>query len=112
MAKSSKSSKKLPPVSSPEAREKQLINIAYDEAEKRIQNGTATSQLLTFFLKLGSMKEKMEMEKLKTELKLSEAKIKQIDSQEDIKELYQRAIEAQKRYRGTAFEEDDDFDDY
>ena len=111
MARSVKASKKSPPASSPKARENQIVNLAYDEAEKRIREGTATSQLLTFFLKLGTMREQMELEKMRSELRLAEAKIQQIDDQKNIKELYQKAIEAQKRYRGDSFSEED-YDDY
>lgn len=111
MARSAKTSKKSPPASSPKARENQIVNLAYDEAEKRIREGTATSQLLTFFLKLGTMREQIELEKIRSELRLAEAKIQQIDDQKNIKELYQKAIEAQKRYRGDSFSEEDD-DDY
>lgn len=113
MSRTSKVSKKSPPASSPRTRENQIVNLAYDEAERRIKDGTATSQLLTFFLKLGTMREQMELEKMRSDLRLSEAKIKQIDDQKDIKELYQKAIEAQKRYRGDLFsEEEDEEDDY
>lgn len=115
MGKETKVRKKCPPVSSPEAREKQIINLAYNEAEKRIRDGTATSQLLTFFLKLGSVREQMELEKIRSDLRMTDAKIRQIDEQKDIKELYEKAIEAQKRYRGNMFsgdeEEYEDYDD-
>ena len=111
MARTTKVSKKSPPASSPRVRENQIVNLAYDEAEKRIREGTATSQLLTFFLKLGTMREEMELEKMRSELRLAEAKIQQIDDQKNIKELYQKAIEAQKRYRGDSFSEEEE-DDY
>ena len=113
MEKERKVRKKSPPVSSSQARENQIINLAYKEAEKRIRDGSATSQLLTFFLKLGTIREKMELEKIKSDLKLTEAKIKQIDEQKDIKELYEKAIEAQKRYRGNMFsdDEEEEYDD-
>lgn len=112
MARSSKVSRKNTPARSPEARENQIINAAYDEAEKRIRDGSATSQLLTFFLKRGCLREQMEIEKIRAELRLAEAKVKEIDSREDIKELYSKAMEAMKAYRGDMFSgEDDDYDD-
>lgn len=113
MANERKVRKKSSPASSPQARENQIINLAYNEAEKRIRDGSATSQLLTFFLKLGSIREQMELEKMRSDLRLTEAKIKQIDEQKDIKELYEKAIEAQKRYRGNMFsdDEDEEYDD-
>lgn len=112
MAKTSKERKNSPPASSPRSRENQIINLAYNEAENRIRNGTATSQLLTFFLKLGTLKEQMEIEKIKSDLSLAEAKMTQIQEQKSIKELYQKAIDAQKKYRGDSFsEEEEDYDD-
>lgn len=111
MARTAKVSKKSPPASSPRARENQIVNLAYDEAEKRIRDGSATSQLLTFFLKLGTMREQMELEKMRSDLRLADAKIKQIEEQKDIKELYQKAIEAQKRYRGESFYEEEEDDE-
>ena len=58
---------------SPEARENQLISEAVDLAEEQIINGTASSQVITHFLKLGSMKERLEREKLQNENELLNA---------------------------------------
>lgn len=104
-----KSSRRSPPARTPEARENQLINLAYNEAEKRIRDGSATSQLLTFFLNLATSKTELENEKLRSDLKVAEAKIKQIESSEDIKELYGKALEAMRSYSG--YEEENVFDD-
>jgi len=60
--------KKLPPAKTPEARENQLVAMAVDLAEQQLLDGTATSQVITHFLKLGSTKEKIE--KRKRELKI------------------------------------------
>lgn len=109
-AKGTKRKKKLATARSPEARENQLINLAYEEAEERIRNGTATSQLLTFFLKLGTMREQMEMERLRSDLRVAEAKIRQMDSQNNLEEMFTKAINAMKRYGGE--DEGDEYDDY
>lgn len=103
-----KSKPKRKPGLTPEARENQLINMVYDEVEKRILDGTATSQMLTHFLKLGSTKAELEREKLKNENVLLEAKTKQIDATIHTDELVGEALKAFKLYSGNG---DDDSDE-
>lgn len=103
----SSSSKKIRPALSPEARENQLIALAVDLVEQRLLNGTASSQETTHFLKLGSMKNQLEMEKLKEENRLLQAKTESIQSAKKIEELYTEAINAMRRYSGNG-----DRDDY
>lgn len=55
-----KTTSKSRPATTPEARENQLIALAMDEAERKIREGTASSQLICHFLKLGSEKERLE----------------------------------------------------
>lgn len=81
-----------------EAREAQLIALAYDEAERRIRNHTATSQELTHFLRMGSTKEKREAEMDKMEMELKEAKRDALESAKRIEELYKEAIGAVRSY--------------
>ena len=95
------------PALTPEARENQLIAEAIDLVEQRILNGTASSQETTHFLKLGSMKNQLEMEKLREENKLLQAKTESIQSAKRIEELYTEAINAMRRYSGNG-----DSDDY
>lgn len=97
----SSSSKKIRPALSPEARENQLIALAVDLVEQRLLNGTASSQETTHFLKLGSMKNQLEMEKLKEENRLLQAKTESIQSAKKIEELYTEAINAMRRYSGN-----------
>ena len=99
--------KKVRPALSPEARENQLISAAIDLAERQILDGTASSQVITHFLKLGSQREKLERERLEEENKLLKAKTKQIESMKRIEELYADAITAMKNYSGNG-----DPDDY
>lgn len=96
----------------PEARENYLIDLAFDLTERMLRDGTATSQMITHFLRLATVKEQLENEKLRTELKLAEAKIQQISSQEDIKELYAEALKAMKSYSGEYNPEDDWDEEY
>lgn len=91
---------KIRPALTPEAREKQMIALAVDLVEQRLLDGTASSQETTHFLKLGSMRNQLEMEKLRTENDLLSAKIKAIESGERIEKLYQEAIMAMQRYSG------------
>lgn len=44
------------PATTPEARENQLIALAVDLAEKQMREGTASAQVITHYLKLGSTK--------------------------------------------------------
>ena len=51
--KSPKETRKIRPALSPEARENQLIDLAVNLAEQQLLDGTASSQVITHFLKLG-----------------------------------------------------------
>ena len=69
----SESKRKIRPALTPEARENQLISLAVDLAEKQLQEGTASSQVITHYLKLGSMRERLEREKLEEENKITQS---------------------------------------
>lgn len=99
--------RKVKPATTPEAREDQLIAMAYNLVEQRLLNGTATSQETTHFLKMGSRKARLEAEKLKRENELLIAKTEAIQSGKHIEELYSNAIAAMRVYSG---QEDDDND--
>ena len=103
--KTSEPVKKIRPALTPEARENQMISLAVDLAEKQLQEGTASSQVITHYLKLGSMRERLEREKLAEENKLLRAKTKSIEEAADMKDLYANAIKAMARYSGNG---DDD----
>lgn len=92
--------RKIRPALTPEAREKQLICLAVDLVERRLIEGTASSQETTHFLKLGSMKSQLEMKKLEEENKLLQAKTESIQSAKRIEELYTKAISAMREYGG------------
>lgn len=99
--KSSESSKKMRPALTPEGRENQMISLAVDLAEKQLMDGTASSQVITHFLKLGSTTQRLEKEKLEEENKLLKAKTKALEDAADMKALYADAIAAMKRYSGN-----------
>jgi len=101
--------KKTPaPAKTVEGREKQLINLAVDLAEKQMRNGTATSQVITHFLKLGTSLAELERARLENENKLLEAKVDQIQSSKEMKELYAKAIVSMRSYQGIEEEEYED----
>lgn len=91
------------PPRTPEEQQDHLISLAIGNAEKQLRDGTASSQIVTYFLKLASEKEKnnLELEKLREENKLLQAKTKAYESAENSEEMYKEAIEAMKRYTGN-----------
>ena len=95
------------PASSPEERENQMIALAVDLAEKQLIEGTASSQVITHYLKLGSTKERLEKEILEQQRELMMAKTEAIQSAKRVEELYANAMEAMRRYSGNASEEDE-----
>lgn len=96
---------KLPRARTPEAREAQLAAMAYDLAEQQIREGTASSQVLVHFLKVGSLREKVELQKIKQESLLKEAQVKGLESAEEMKKLYADAMDAMRGYSGQGGEE-------
>lgn len=98
---------KLRPAFTPEARENQLISLAIDLAEQQLRDGTASSQVITHFLKAGSTKERLEKERLEEENKMLRAKTEELKSRGNVEELYQKAIAAFTRYSGKYDDEDE-----
>jgi len=103
--------KKMRAALTPEAREDQLIYLATELAEKQLREGTASSQVITHYLKLGSSKEKLEQDILKENKKLLVAKTEAIQSAKRVEELYTEAIAAMRRYSGHG-DIDDEPEDY
>lgn len=105
---------RLRPALTPEARESQLISLAYDLVESRLLEGTATSQETTYFLKLASSKTKLENEKLIEENKLLRAKTEAIQSEKKNEEFYVKVLSALKKYNGQGSQDDDqdEYDEY
>jgi hypothetical protein len=100
-----KTSTRRPPATTPLAREQQLVSAAVDLAEKQLQEGTASAQVLTHYLKLGSSREHLEQERLRQEVHLLEAKREAMAAAGRIEELYGEAIKAMRRYNGEATQE-------
>lgn len=89
------------PALTAESRENQLIYLATELAEKQLLEGTASSQVITHYLKLGSTKEKLEKEILEKQKELITAKTEALQSAKQVEELYIKAIEAMKNYSGN-----------
>lgn len=90
------------PATTPEGRENQIVAQAIDLAERQIKEGTASSQVITHFLKLGSTREQLEQERLRHENELTRVKIEQIESQKRVEELYLEALRAMRTYAGDS----------
>lgn len=97
---SSRPTKMGRPAISPEARENQLISLAVDLAERQLREGTASSQVITHYLKMASERERLERERLEEENKLLKAKTKALEDQGEYKELVAQAIKAMRNYSG------------
>lgn len=110
-----KKNRKIRPATTPEARENQLISLAVDLAEKQLLEGTASSQVITHYLKLGTQKERIEREMLEKKKDLIVAKTENLQSAKRIEELYANALKAMQNYSGNTqidISESEDDDDY
>lgn len=102
-----------PPANSPEEREHQLISAAVDLAEKQLREGTASAQVISHFLKLGSSREVLEQERIKNEVALLETKREVMESEKRTEALIVDALEAMKRYSGNSPDEQEpEYDEY
>ena len=99
------------PATTPEGREIQLVGIAVDLAEKQLRDGTASAQVISHFLKLGSSREQLEQRRLALENELTSAKIESLSSQARMEELYSNAINAMRAYGGQEVSEEPDYED-
>lgn len=103
---SSEPPKRIRPALTPDARENQLVSLAIDLVERRLIEGTASSQETTHFLKIGSSTSKIEKRILEKQEALLEAKTKAMQSAERIEELYDEAIKAMRNYGGQGGADD------
>ena len=90
----------------PEGRENQLISLAMDLAEKQMEAGTASAQVITHYLKLGTVREQMERDRIYHENELTRAKVEGLASAKRIEELYEDAMKAFRGYQGQDVEEE------
>lgn len=93
------------PATTVEGREAQMISLADALAERQLKEGTASAQVMTHYLKLGSTREKLEQQRLIHENLLLAAKIEQINSGQRMEELYAEALGAMREYKGEVRDE-------
>ena len=105
--KGSGSTKRVRPALTPESRENQLVSLAVDLAEKQLLEGTASSQVITHYLKLGSTKAQLEKEKLERENELLRAKTESLETAQRIEERIDEAVRAMRSYSGFGGSVDD-----
>lgn len=96
------------PAMTEDAREKQLVSLAFDLAERQLVEGTASSQVMTHYLKLGSSREKLEQARLDKENQLLDAKVEYMHSAQRVEELYGEALSAMRAYSGQEVEQVED----
>lgn len=94
------------PATTLNARENQLISLAVDLAERQMAEGTASSQVITHYLKLGTTREQLEQERLANENALLRAKVEAMASSKRVEELYSDALKAMRGYAGQGEDED------
>lgn len=94
-----------------EARENYLGNLAYKLIEKKLKDGTASSQILCMLVGMNTEKTKLENEKLRSDLEVAQAKIKAMEKQSSSDELMEKALSAFKSYAGITDDEDEDEED-
>lgn len=106
--RSSEDVEEIRPALSLSARENQMISLAEKLAEQKLLDGTANSQIIVHYLKLGSSKERIEKEIMERQKDLITAKTKSIESSERIEELFRNAMEVFRGYAGNMNDHDDD----
>ena len=99
---------RMAPATTPEGREQQMVSLAFDLAQAQLEDGTASAQVITHFLKFGSSQNALEKEKLRKENLLMQARVDQISASAQNSELYQEAINMMKIYTGEELEDDQD----
>lgn len=104
-------SRRRSPAKTPEERESMLISMAMERAEQQIRDGSASSQLLTHFAKLGSSREKLEQERLRSENLVLRKKLETMEAAVDLRDLMREALDSFKGYSGDD-DIDEDKDDY
>ena len=97
--------KPLRPKFSEEAEEQQLISLAVERAKEQLQNGTASSQVICHFLKLGSSQAKLEKKILEVQHENIVAKTEMIKAAQRNEELFKNALSAIKTYSGKTDED-------
>lgn len=97
-----------PAAKTPEEQENLMISLAVDLAQRQLEEGTASTAVVTHFLRLATTREQLEKQRLEEENKLLRAKTTALETAPDKTAAAMKAIEALKSYRPTLDEWDDD----
>lgn len=97
------------PATDPELREQQLVALAVNLAEQQLRAGTASSQVITHYLKMGSVEERQKRIMMRKEEELMDAKIEVMRAGIKSEQRYQEALAAMRSYSGS-YSGDDEFD--
>lgn len=108
--KTEPTTRRRPPATTPEAREQQLISLAYDLAEKQLLDGTASSAVISQLLKAGTARDNLERKKIEMEIALGKTKQDSMASQAESQDMYEKALKAFKGYSGQDEEDDGYYD--
>lgn len=101
------------PARTPDERENQLVEAATDLAEQQLRDGTASAQVITHYLKLGSSRERLEQERLRGEIYVAQVKAEHMASEMRTEELMQKALDAMRGYQGLPDpQETEEYDEY
>ena len=112
VGKTAGSRREISPAKTPEDQEQRMINLTMRQTEQMLKEGRAPAPVLVHFLKLATEKTKLENEKLRSDMKLADAKVKVMESQKHSDELYEKALAAFKSYGGGIFgSTSDSYDD-
>lgn len=103
--------RKRPPAKTPEGRENRLISLSIDLAEKQLEAGTASAQVQLHFLKLGTIKAKLELKKIEQEILQLAAKTEALESAKRVEELYATALKNMRVYQGIPDEDEEYLDE-
>lgn len=94
------------PARTVEERERQLISLAVDLAEKQLREGTASSTVIAHYLKLGATDYPLRKERLQRQNELFQAKKEALERSQEYEEIAQNAIAAMQRYSGNFGQEE------
>lgn len=94
-------SRRRQPATTPEDREQLMISLADELAERQLREGTASSQVITHYLKLGTSRERLEQERIYHENLLLQEKRKAMESQAKSEEMLAEVLDAMRRYAGA-----------
>ena len=103
-----------PPATSIEGRNNQLIAAAFDLAERRLHDGSASAQEVVHFLRLGAAEQRLKEEKLHNENLVLAARTEEMKARSSGEELMGRALAAFRGYSGqeAVDPEAEDFHDH